>query len=144
VFDLGTGRPVEASRATLALDGVEPALDSTYAAKLADGRTVEVDPAFELLRRRLEDYGPEQAASLCGVSPEVIAALARKFASKKTRVAYGRGGGKYYHGDLMERAMLLVLALTGNWGKKGAGDGDLVHGRWLGLRRLRRQTGAWR
>src|ERR1019366_4862605 len=28
---------------------------------------------------------------------------------------------KYYHGDLMERSMCLLLALTGNWGKPGTG-----------------------
>ncbi len=29
--------------------------------------------------------------------------------------------GKYYHGNLIERAQALVFALTGNFGKKGSG-----------------------
>jgi anaerobic selenocysteine-containing dehydrogenase len=33
----------------------------------------------------------------------------------------GWNSGKYYHGDLMERSMALLLGLTGNWGKKGTG-----------------------
>jgi anaerobic selenocysteine-containing dehydrogenase len=33
----------------------------------------------------------------------------------------GWNSGKYYHGDLMERAMSLLLGLTGNWGKHGTG-----------------------
>ena len=33
----------------------------------------------------------------------------------------GWNSGKYYHGDLMERAMMLILGLTGNWGKHGTG-----------------------
>jgi anaerobic selenocysteine-containing dehydrogenase len=48
-------------------------------------------------------------------------ALARKIASRRTRIMMGWNSGKYYHGDLMERAMMLILALTGNWGKPGTG-----------------------
>ena len=47
--------------------------------------------------------------------------LARKIATKKTNIMLGWNSCKYYHGDLMERSMMLVLALTGNWGKKGTG-----------------------
>ena len=47
--------------------------------------------------------------------------LARKIAQKKTRFLAGWNAGKYYHGDLMERSMCLLLGLTGNWGKKGTG-----------------------
>src|ERR1019366_6637255 len=53
--------------------------------------------------------------------PERIRQLARKVASKRTRIITGWTTGKSYHGDLMERSMCLVIALTGNWGKKGSG-----------------------
>ena len=42
-------------------------------------------------------------------------------ATRKTKIFIGWNSGKYYHGDLMERAMALLLGLTGNWGKKGTG-----------------------
>jgi anaerobic selenocysteine-containing dehydrogenase len=42
-------------------------------------------------------------------------------ATKKTHIYEGLSTGKHYHGDLMGRAMYLLLALTGNWGKKGTG-----------------------
>jgi len=50
--------------------------------------------------------------------------LARKIASKRTRLSMGMGAAKYYHGDLISRSAILLLALTGNWGKKGAGLGS--------------------
>jgi anaerobic selenocysteine-containing dehydrogenase len=88
---------------------------------LKDGQAVEVAPVFELLQERLEGYAPDRAAELCGVHEDVIRTLARKVATKKTHVYEGLGTGKYYHGDLMGRSMYLLLALTGNWGKKGTG-----------------------
>jgi anaerobic selenocysteine-containing dehydrogenase len=56
------------------------------------------------------------------VHPDVIRALARKVATRRTTVITGMTINKYYHGDLMLRGYLLVLALTGNWGKHGTGS----------------------
>jgi DMSO reductase family type II enzyme molybdopterin subunit len=120
LFDTRRGRIAEAPR-TLDLGELEPALEGSYRASLVNGDEVEVVPAFALLRRRLQHYAPEQAAPLCGVHPDVIRTLARKVARRRTMVLLGWTTGKSYHGDLMERAMCLVLALTGNWGRHGAG-----------------------
>ncbi len=120
-WDLKTGALAEAPRGTLDTGDVQPALEGSYRVKLADGQTVSVAPVFVLLKERLRDYTPEKASAICGTSPDVIRALARRFATKKTRVHEGLGTGKFYHGDLMGRSMYLLLALTGNWGKKGAG-----------------------
>ena len=70
---------------------------------------------------RLTDYSPEQASEICGVNANVIRNLARSIAAKRSKILEGFNAAKYYHGDLMERAMCLVLALTGNWGRKGTG-----------------------
>jgi anaerobic selenocysteine-containing dehydrogenase len=82
---------------------------------------VEVEPVFARLRRHLEDYTPEKAGEICGIHPDNIRSLARKVATRKTKIFIGWNSGKYYHGDLMERSMALLLGLTGNWGKKGTG-----------------------
>ncbi|NIV48418.1 MAG: molybdopterin-dependent oxidoreductase, partial [Gammaproteobacteria bacterium] len=71
--------------------------------------------------RHLEDYTPEKAGEICEIHPDNIRKLARKVATRKTKIFIGWNSGKYYHGDLMERAMALLLGLTGNWGKKGTG-----------------------
>jgi DMSO reductase family type II enzyme molybdopterin subunit len=120
LFDTCAGRIVEAPR-TLDLGELEPALEGSYRATLIDGAEVEVRPAFVLLRRRLEDYAPEAASAICGVNPEAIRDLARKAARRRTMILMGWTLGKSYHGDLMERAICLLLGLTGNWGKHGAG-----------------------
>ena len=121
VFDKKTGEVVEAPRATLDMGEIEPALEGRFQVKLADGDTVEVAPAFQLLREQLVDYTPEKASAMCGANPEMIRMLARKVAKRRTNILLGFNAGKYYHGDLIERSMCLLLGLTGNWGKKGTG-----------------------
>ena len=100
---------------------MDPALEGVFTATLADGRVVEVEPVFARLRRHLEAYTPERAGAICEIHPDNIRALARKVATRRTKIFIGWNSGKYYHGDLMERAMALLLGLTGNWGRKGTG-----------------------
>jgi DMSO reductase family type II enzyme molybdopterin subunit len=121
-FDTRSGKIVEAPRGTLALGDVDPALEGSFQATLVDGASVAVTPVFGLLRRRLrDDYTPEKAYAVCEVHPEAIRMLARKAASGRTLIGMGMNLCKYYHGDLIQRAMILLLALTGNWGRAGSG-----------------------
>ena len=110
-----------APRGTLAMADIEPALEGTLMVTLKDGSQVECVPAFERLKERLKDYEPEAAAKICEIHPDAIRKLARKVATRRTKIFIGWNSGKYYHGDLYERAMALLLGLTGNWGKKGTG-----------------------
>ncbi len=111
-----------ASRATLDPGEVKPALTGRFEVQLAGGETVQVSTVLELLRAQLdESYSPEQAAELCGVNAENIRWLARRVAARRTNIMMGYNSMKNYHGDLMERSMMLLLALTGNWGKHGTG-----------------------
>ncbi len=120
-WDTRTGSAVPAPRGTLATAGVDPALEGRFTTTLVDGTSVEVEPVMARLRRHLEDYTPEKAGEICEIHPDNIRQLARKVATRKTKIFIGWNSGKYYHGDLMERAMALLLGLTGNWGKKGTG-----------------------
>jgi len=122
-----------APRHTLAAAAVDPALDGIYPVMLKDGAMVEVEPVFARLRRHLENYTPEKAAEICGIHPDNIRALARKVATRKTKIFIGWNSGKYYHGDLMERSMALLLGLTGNWGKKGTGTRSWAAAGWDGM-----------
>lgn len=105
---------------TLALDHV-PALRGRFEVGLAGGERVEVVPAYELLVERLAGYEPGDVAALCGVNAQVIRDLARRCAGGRTKIVEGFDTAKHFHGDLMERSMDLLLALTGNWGRQGAG-----------------------
>ena len=120
-WDARTDALTPAPRGTLATTGIDPALEGAFRVLLADGSAVEVEPVFARLRRQLDDYTPEKAGAICEIHPDNIRALARKVATRKTKIFVGCNSGKSYHGDLMERAMALLLALTGNWGKKGTG-----------------------
>jgi DMSO reductase family type II enzyme molybdopterin subunit len=120
--DARSGKVVPATRATLDPGDVDPALDGAATVRLQDGSEVEVRPVLARLREMLDrDYTPEKVHERCHVHPDTIRALARKVAAKRTRFLMGWNSGKYYHGDLMERSMALLLGLTGNWGKPGTG-----------------------
>ncbi len=121
VFDRATGRVVEAPRATLALNGIDPALDGEYRVRGSDGEIV-VEPVMARLRRHLADYTPEKASRICRTHPERIRRFARMFARARAAAAITQTNfGKYYHGMEMERAVILVFALAGHIGRKGAG-----------------------
>ncbi len=122
LFDERMGRIVEAPKRSLRLGGVVPALTGAFQVRTRDG-AVQVRPVFQLLKERLDaHYTPERASSICGVHPDSIRDLARQFA--KARAACGVAGAclsKYYHGDLMMRAQILLFALCGQMGRPGAG-----------------------
>jgi DMSO reductase family type II enzyme molybdopterin subunit len=119
-YVLAESGPEPASRATLRVDGL-PRLEGRATLRLLDGTSCDVRPVMELLRERLRRYAPEAVAPVCGVSPETVRTLARLVAGGRTKILEGFNAAKYYHGDLMERAMCLLLALTGNWGRRGTG-----------------------
>ncbi len=114
---------IEAPRGSLALNGATPALEGEHELQVGEGeRTITVRPALALLRERLDAaYTPELSAEICGVHPDVIRELARKAAAQPTKILAGYNTPKYYHGDLIERSLVLLLALTGNWGRPGSG-----------------------
>ncbi len=117
-----------APRATLDLGTLRPALSGTWSVELADGTPVEVTPVADLMRRMLSAYAPEEAAAVCGVPASTIETLARMVAGKRCKILEGFNAPKYFHGDLMERSMCLLLALTGNWGRPGTGIQGLALG----------------
>jgi DMSO reductase family type II enzyme molybdopterin subunit len=121
-LDARSGRVVQAPRATLAPGGVEPALEGSARVRLADGREVEVRPVLAFVRELLDrEYTPEKTQAITGIHPDTVRKVARIVAARRTRILMGWNSGKYYHGDLMERAMALLLGLTGNWGRDGTG-----------------------
>jgi len=120
-WDLENGL-VKADRSSLFLSGKDIALSGEYEVTIRDGQKVKVVPVMELLKDLVNrEYTPEKQQATTGIHPDTVRMLARKAASKKTNIMLGWNSCKYYHGDLMERSMCLLLALTGNWGKQGTG-----------------------
>ena len=121
LYDLNTHSPKLASKKSLALEGIVPALDGEYTVKTRQGN-VTVTPVFTLLRARLQDYVPETAARITGTAPEIIRRLARQIAGAKAVTMMTQSNfSKFYHAVEMERVQFLVLALCGHFGKQGSG-----------------------
>lgn len=115
------GRPTPLNNAVLG-DPDSPDLRPEGASvELADGTTETAKTVFQLIEERLNAFTPEAVADVTSIPADVTRGLARLVATKRTKLYNGLGSCKHYHGDLMERAMDLMLALTGNWGSAGRG-----------------------
>lgn len=119
-YDRTSASVVKAPRGTLAFDG-DQALEGDYEVTLADGTQVIVTPVYQTLTEQLADYTPQRVHEMSGVHPTLLTRMARKVASKVTCSYIGFTSAKIYHGDLAERALILAMALSGNWGKPGTG-----------------------
>jgi len=121
VFDEATKKVREAPRTSLALSGIDPALEGEYQVTTTTGQ-VTATPVFALLRKHLAQYTPEAAGKITGVHPAVIRQLAHRLAKAKAATCITQSNfSKFYHGLEMERAQILVFALSGHMGRKGAG-----------------------
>jgi len=106
----------------LKLGAVAPALEGTFRVMLTEGSLVEVRPLFAVLTEHLLGHTPEEAAAICGVSADTIRGVARDMARARSALIMASWGScKHYHSDLIQRAMCLLMALTGNQGKRGGG-----------------------
>lgn len=106
---------------TLVLGEIQPALEGRWQVDTLDG-TVEVTTVFELVKQRAAEHAPEKVAELTGLNPSSIREVAKKFAAAKPAMIYsGYAACKWLHGDMLQRAFLLLLACTGNIGQVGGG-----------------------
>ena len=110
----------------------QPGSDGALALGLAhilirDGLT---DPAFiqahvlgfDAFARSVADWTPERTALATGVAPTYLESLARDLGTlKPVTICAGFGMQRYSNSGQTMRAMLALLAITGNLGKPGAG-----------------------
>jgi DMSO reductase family type II enzyme molybdopterin subunit len=116
----GSMEPVH-PHGTLALGELKPALEGTWTVETVNGE-IEVTTVFANVKKSLQDYIPEKAAEITGVNPNVIREVARQFAGAETAMIFsGYRVCKWLHGDLIQRAFMLLLSVTGNFGKPGTG-----------------------
>ncbi len=147
MWDSEKNELAKADRGSLALK-FDPALEGAYTVTLKDGAEAQVRPSFAIFREMLDrEYTPEQASEVCGVHPDNIRRLAQKAWKARGHVSIlvGWNSSKYYHGDLIERAMCAILALTGSIGKKGSGIRGWNESLFDGSQRIfRRGASQWR
>jgi len=116
----GSMEPVH-PHGTLELGAINPALNGEWFVDTVEG-PVKVTTVFAKMTASVQDYAPEKATDITGVSPAVIRQTARTFAAAETAMIFsGYRVCKYLHGDLIQRAFMLLLSLTGNLGKPGTG-----------------------
>ncbi len=126
VWDTRRGRPVTApgSGGSERLDIMDLAVDLTFAGPVTlDGKAVPVRTVFSLLREQLDaNYRPEQVVEITGVTASTIRRFARGFAAAQPALIVAEFGQcKFLHGDLTQRAQILLASLTGNVGRPGGG-----------------------
>ncbi len=135
VWDAKSGHPVAVPGSlgspehTIALGAIDPMLEGSWSVRLADGSECEVTTVFERMKVQFDEplYSLEGASERCGIPLQDIEVFARDFAqSKPAMIIHGAGVNHWYHNDLLNRAMILVVALTGNVGKNGGGFNHYV------------------
>ncbi|MCG3170006.1 MAG: Dimethylsulfide dehydrogenase subunit alpha [Pseudomonadales bacterium] len=121
VWDTGSDSLRRCDHRSLALDGVQPALEGEYTVATPDG-AVTVTPVFALLKRHLADYDAARVQAITGVGARTLAALARRIATAKAAAMVTQSNfSKFYHGLEMERCQILLMTLCGQIGRKGSG-----------------------
>ncbi len=135
VWDEATksARPVPgsmgAAEQTLALGDLKPALRGRFTVTLGDGSTATVTTVLDRLVAELADplYSLEGASRRCGIPEADLVQFFHDFATRRpAMIVHGAGTNHWYHNDLLNRAMILVVALTGNVGKNGGGFNHYV------------------
>ncbi|MAG14227.1 MAG: molybdopterin oxidoreductase [Spirochaetales bacterium] len=105
---------------------VDPVLDGEFDVEI-DGENVKVRTVFSLISQYLSDsYDPDTVSKITWAPKEAIISLARQIAENRgqTLIAAGMGPNQFFNGDLKDRAMLLVCALTRNIGTHSGNVGS--------------------
>lgn len=104
-----------------------------------DGRPCAT--VLHLLKQSLEGCSPAWAEGICGVPEAVIRSLAEKYAAGPSCLALGWGGGdKLGNADIAGHAAAVLVALTGNIAKVGAGAGSYIEANFNGHQAM---LGGW-
>ena len=97
-----------------------PALEGEFT---VDGKKVVTQ--FTLLKQQIADYTPAWASAKADVDEQIIVDLADRYANAGPAVInWGMGGpDKFTNGDILGHTLAIMAAITGNYGKRGAGIG---------------------
>jgi nitrate reductase alpha subunit len=99
----------------------EPDLDAEQSVA-AEGGQVDVRTVWLNLQDELAEYDPETVHEATGVGEETHQRFAEEFAeAERAKIIHGKGVNDWYHNDLGNRALQLLVTLTGNLGEQGTG-----------------------
>jgi complex iron-sulfur molybdoenzyme family reductase subunit alpha len=127
----------------------DPQLSVERTVETVDGGSVEVTTVWNNLRDELSNYTPAYIQEETGVGRQTYQEMAREFAeADRAKIIHGKGVNDWYHNDLGNRAIQLLVTLTGNIGRQGTGVDHYVGQEkiWLfnGWKKLTFPTGSVR
>lgn len=112
VWDKAVGKAVPVAEA------VDPAMEGSFTTEGG----IEVDTAYSLLKKHLSQYTISEASKLSGVTEKEVEAFAKEFATEDAvSIFITYGLDHYTNGHLTIWAITILLALTGNLARAGAG-----------------------
>ena len=106
---------------------IDAALSGQYEVSLSNGKTVKVQPVFNLIEKYIYDnYDPQTVSEITWAPVEGINDLASELQKHRgeTLFALGMGPNQFFNSDLKDRATFLLAALTENIGKIGGNIGS--------------------
>lgn len=107
--------------ASIELD-FDPVLAFDDTVQVQGAGEVRVRSVWSRLGEELSQYTPEFVYEETGVGTETHQRVAREFAEvDRAKIIHGKGVNDWYHNDLGNRAIQLLVTLTGNLGRQGTG-----------------------
>ncbi len=99
----------------------DPKIDVETEVETLSGQ-IRVKSVWTLLKEELSKYTPEFVHQETTVGKETYQKIAREFANvDRAKIMHGRGINGWYHNDLMNRSLQLLVTITGNIGRQGTG-----------------------
>jgi formate dehydrogenase major subunit len=98
-------------------------LNTIVAEKLYDQQYIQTYvEGFKQFAESIKDYTPEEMAPICGIEPDIIRIVARKFARAKSAIIFwGMGISQHTHGTDNARCLIALSLITGQIGRPGTG-----------------------
>ena len=77
---------------------------------------------YDALREKVAGYTPEAMAPVCGIEPDVIRDVARRYAqAERSVIFWGMGVSQHVHGTDNARCLIALALVTGQIGREGTG-----------------------
>ncbi len=110
----------DATRGTWGHGSATPQLRGRTNVRAADGTSLACRSAFDIYARAAAEFPPERVAAVTGVAPGALAGAA-EILGKASSVAYyaWNGVGQSVTATQTDRAIALLYALTGSYGRSG-------------------------
>ncbi len=114
---------IDAATGNVRIRGAAPhELSGKVNVTLSNGSTVECSTSWDLVSEYIKEWPVERASEVCEVPVDVIKDLAIEYASTEPAgIRISQGTNRYWQGHQPFRNAILLGAICGNHGKKGAG-----------------------